>query len=400
MDCRVVTPAAADHRNVVMVRTWTPEEFAASGSVWADLLSRSDADPLFMSWEWQWLWWQHHASVLNGELLLVAGYDGDSRLVGLAPFYLHRASHRGVTAGRLESIGSSFRLSNDVFSEYLDLIVDRHYVDSFLPLLGQMLLAEARWSDLVFSNTPVNGLASRLIQEHLGDGRYVREVDPLTSFVRPLPRDFSQYVQSLDGETRRRMWNQRKRLNAPQLHKTDCVDEVLARLDKFHMPRWGRRHYVGVRGEFHRAFAAAMAAKGALHMTELHCDGQPLSAMYNVRLGDTEYNIQSGFDSLALKGLSLGYLHLGYAMELACEEGIAQFDFLAGPGMRRDYKRDFQAVHRPLMTYQAIRAKPLAWLYRGYDRNFIASAGLMLPSAGTMVDCALSLDVVSNLPVW
>jgi hypothetical protein len=122
--------------------------------------------------------------------------------------------------------------------------------------------------------------------------------------------------------------------------------------------------------------------------------------MYNVRLGDTEYNIQSGFDSLALKGLSLGYLHLGYAMELACEEGIAQFDFLAGTGMRRDYKRDFQAVHRPLMTYQAIRAKPLAWLYRGYDRNFIASAGLMLPSTGAIVDCALSIDVVSNLPVW
>lgn len=407
MDCRVgttrtgITRAVGGGKSIVVLRSWTQEEFEASNEAWSDLLSRSDADPLFMSWHWQWLWWKHHAGLLQAQLLLIAGYDGSGRLVGLAPFYLHRGSHRGMSAGRLESIGSSFRLRNDVFSEYLDLIVDRDYVDSFLPLLAEMLLAESRWSDLVFSNTPVDGLAARLVREYLGEGRYVREVDQLTSFVGVLPRDFSQYIQSLDGNTRRRMWNQRKKLKDPCLRKTEHFDGVLKQLDSFHVPRWGCRHYVGVRGEFHRQFAAAMAATGALHMTELSCDGQLVSVMYNVRIGHTEYNIQSGFDSLALKGLSLGYLHFGYAMERACEEGMAQFDFLAGPGMHRDYKRDFQAVHRPLTTFQTIRAKPLAWLYRGYDRNFITSVGFIAPSAGALVDCALSVDVVSNLSsIW
>ena len=42
--------------------------------------------------------------------------------------------------------------------------------------------------------------------------------------------------------------------------------------------------------------------------------------MYNVRIGTLEYNIQSGFDA-TIKGVSLGYLHFGFAIEQACRDG-------------------------------------------------------------------------------
>ena len=96
--------------------------------------------------------------------------------------------------------------------------------------------------------------------------------------------------------------------------------------------------------------------------------------MYNVRIGTTEYNVQSGFDSTASRGISPGYLHFGYCIERACDEGVRDFDFLAGPGRRSDYKRDFATQPTQLATMQAIRSRPLAWLYRQYDRRRAADS--------------------------
>src|SRR5690242_1599975 len=91
-------------REALTARSWSAEEFASSGQVWGELLAASDADPLFMSWDWQARWWRHHATALNLTLRLVAVYAG-SQLVGLGPFYSHRVLVRGVLrAHRLELI--------------------------------------------------------------------------------------------------------------------------------------------------------------------------------------------------------------------------------------------------------------------------------------------------------
>jgi CelD/BcsL family acetyltransferase involved in cellulose biosynthesis len=118
--------------------------------------------------------------------------------------------------------------------------------------------------------------------------------------------------------------------------------------------------------------------------------------MYNVRLGGTEYNIQSGFDATQSKGISPGYLHFGYALENACEQSIATFDFLAGKGLHRDYKRDFCTQPRPLVTLQSIRARALAWIYKEYDKRFLRSLGALAPPIGLLADAMLSLDAISD----
>ncbi len=398
MDCTVSSDLVnTGPNNVALVRPWTQEEFESSSTQWSDLLARSEADPLFMSWEWQWLWWKHHCIPQDSELYVLAGYNDAGVLVGLAPLYLHRATHRGLSARRLESIGSSFRERAQVFSEYLDLIIDVRYVDSFLKALGEVISGDPRWNDLVFANTPVDGHAAHLLKVHLRD-HYVRDADPLTSYSVALPADFASYVSSLDSDTRRRAWNQRKKLVNPQLVEIHVaqVDEALNLIDRFHKQRWGQSHYVGFRRLFNRAFAQLMGRRGELHITELHSDGRPLNVMYNVRVGGREYNIQSGFDANAGKGISPGYLHLGFALERASEHGVKTFDFLAGKGLNRDYKRDFCTQPKQLITLQSIRTKALAWLYRGYDKRFIRSLGTLGPPIGLLTDAMVSLDSISE----
>jgi hypothetical protein len=373
------------------VRVWSEEEFRHSETEWQDLLRRSSADPLFMSWSWQWSWWRHHAASLNATLCLVAGYSMHGELVGLAPFHRRRAAHRGpVSAIRLETIGSSWRQRHRAaaYSEYLDFIVDPAHEDAFLEALAEFLLRDQHWSDLIVANSKSDSVAVRFVRKYLDSICYMREADPLVAQLTALPETFSHYLKALHPGVRRKLWNHRARLADPQFTcvDADCVDVTFNRLNEFHQQRWGSQLFVDGFRAFHRDFARLCADRGMLRMSTLDVAGRPASVMYNVRIGDTEYNIQSGFDQDCLKSGSPGYLHFGFCLEQACADGVKSFDFLAGRGLHRDYKRDFLTRETPLSTLQAIRARPLAWLYREYDRRYAPKAGAYLPCLHSALD--------------
>jgi CelD/BcsL family acetyltransferase involved in cellulose biosynthesis len=75
-----------------------------------------------------------------------------------------------------------------------------------------------------------------------------------------------------------------------------------------------------------------------------------------------------GFDPSFGRRLSLGLLHLGYAMEAAAEQQVGTYDFLAGAGLRSDYKRHLSQASRRLSCVQVLRGYLLPPLYRWHDR--------------------------------
>jgi len=44
--------------SALTLRRWTVEEWLSNEVAWSQLLAGSNADPLFLSWEWQTRWWQ------------------------------------------------------------------------------------------------------------------------------------------------------------------------------------------------------------------------------------------------------------------------------------------------------------------------------------------------------
>lgn len=362
----------ARHKSVaagISVQQWTERQFAESRAQWQELLNRSAADPLFMSWDWQWRWWVHHAKLLDAHLHLLAAYDEAGALVGLAPLYSRRAVHRGYLSGtRLETIGSTWRDTTGVFSEYLDVIADKSCEQDVIDALAAALAGTRDWSDLVIANARVDGCGARLI-EALARLGYLRTVDHLEGYVAALPADFSEYVRALDGGTRRKLWNHRSRLTDPVLRYAQAseVDAFLDHIDRYHIARWGQPLFTGTCRRLHSEFASAMAAQGALRMSTLVNDGKPLSLMYNVQLGTAEYNLQSGFDSEPSAKVSPGYVHFGFCIEDACKRGVRRFDFLAGEGKARQYKKDFLTQRSIIATFQIVRSRPLSWLYRSHD---------------------------------
>jgi Acetyltransferase (GNAT) domain len=366
---KIDSPAALERtERPLNVCLWSSEQFEGSKHLWDGLLHASEADPLFMSWDWQHRWWQHHAKPLDASLQLLALHGADGSLVGIAPFYSHEVRARGMRFRRLELVGVTWRSRGGVFSEYLDVIAHRAHADAVIASVAQWLEDNPLWHDLAMPCIRRESLARRLAHEYLEQFAYVREVDLIRSYSINLPAVFDDYVRQLDVHTRRRLLNQRSKLREPRM---ECASEseirhYLENLRAFESARWGTTNDTLHR--FNADFAACQATSGGLRLTRLTTRGRTLSVMLNVRVKSTEYYLQSGFDPALTRGVSPGYLHLGYAIESACHDGLQVFDLLAGYGRQRDYKRDLVGNHLLLTCCHIVRPPWLRTLYRTYDR--------------------------------
>ncbi|HUN75619.1 MAG TPA: GNAT family N-acetyltransferase [Steroidobacteraceae bacterium] len=349
------------------VERWSLEQFAACRTAWDALLQASEADPLFMSWDWQWRWWLHHAAPLAGTLELLAVYDGPA-LVGLAPLYSRSVRVKGLLKSRrLELIGNAWHDRRGWFSEYLDVIARRGSQEQVVRAIATELVRQGDWQELVLCCIRRDSVAARVAQSGLLGRARVREVDTLEAWRTHLPEHFGEYAAALSSGTRRKLLNQRGRIPDARIETAVTAEEVteyLALLERYSAERWHaqgqREHHRG----FERDFALGMAQAGRLRLTRLVTSGRVLSVMCNVRCGSTIYYLRSGFQES--QGISPGYLHFGYALESACAEHAACFDFLAGGGRHREYKEDLLTEPVPLTTYHLSRGH-LAVLREAYD---------------------------------
>jgi Acetyltransferase (GNAT) domain len=280
-----------------------------------------------------------------------------------------------LPAMSVQPIGVSWRDPAPVISEYLDIVASAAETDSVRRACARALLEERGWSEWVIGFTA----AGRQWRDafaglELGQRRYMRDLDPLVSYQADLSCGFGGYLRSLGQSTRRSVWNLRRRLarlgtvRFEQLSPAE-IDSGFSDLNRLHQLRWQGPAFTGASQQFHAELARRLARRGELLMSRLSVDGKPLSVLYDLRKGPHQYNISMGFDPSFGGRLSLGLLHLGYAMEAAAEAQVSTYDFLAGSGQRSDYKRHLSQARRNLSSVQVLRGYLLPSLYRWHDRG-------------------------------
>ncbi|MET0656965.1 MAG: hypothetical protein ABW110_02260, partial [Steroidobacteraceae bacterium] len=149
-------------------------EFSALRQDWQELLGRSGADPLFMSWDWQWLWWKHHGVPLRARLRLFAVRSSSGRLLALLPLYERTVRVRGLPLRRLELIGHAWHNPEAYFSEYLDLIVDRDAASFVLPAVFQHM-GRLPWDELAIAGVLHDSHMAQAKRQWLGTFTTLRE---------------------------------------------------------------------------------------------------------------------------------------------------------------------------------------------------------------------------------
>jgi CelD/BcsL family acetyltransferase involved in cellulose biosynthesis len=358
----------------LVLRRWSVDEWLNSEAAWGALLARSAADPLFLSWEWLTHWWGCYGG-RHGRVADILAFYRDDRLAGLAPLYRRPVTRAGVVRARsVQLIGLSWRDPEPLISEYLDVIAAPEDLGEVRRACLQVLLAEPiAWSELVVGLTAAGEEWCEAIARGAPAGHYVRQLDRSVSYQADLSGGFASYLKDLGQSTRRSIWNLRRRLAAQgsvvlEFPAAADLEGGFADLNRLHQLRWGKPAFTGTRLAFHTHLAARLAARGELMLSRLRIGAEVVSVLYDIRKGTRQYNIKMGFDPSGGTRVSLGLLHLGFAMEAAAERGVSLYDFLAGPGQRSDYKVHLSQRTRKLSCVQMLRGRLLSSLYRWRDR--------------------------------
>ena len=358
-----------------MVRAWSLAEWLRSEAVWERLLTRSNADALFLSWQWLTNWWRFYGEALGLTPEIMAFYRGDD-LVGLAPLYRRELTRAGfVRTYSVQVMGVAWRDPFPLISEYQDVIALPEDLHAIRVECVRALLAQPAWTEFVIGCTTAGeewlGTFSHLVRSH---AHYARELDRSVSYQADLAQGFDPYLRKLGQSTRRSLWSLRRRL-AQEHGEVRCefltreqIEEGFNDLNRLHQLRWNKPAFAGERLEYHKRLATDLAARGELAITRLRVLGNVVSVLYDIRKGTRQYNLKLGFDPAFTGRLSLGLIHFGYAMEAAAERGVTLYDFLAGPGQRCDFKRNLAQTRRELSCVQIVRGSWLPPLYRWRDR--------------------------------
>jgi CelD/BcsL family acetyltransferase involved in cellulose biosynthesis len=354
----------------VRLHSHAHRDFDGLEDAWRALHRAGACSSLFSSWEWQSNWWRVWG---NGrELRLYSFSDEAGRVVGIAPLYLQRVRFKKIIRlEQLQLIGNVYFTDGTVLSEYGDVVAEPGYSDDVLAVLWQQLQGED-WDECVTPLLTSRSAFYRICRDE--SSRWSLRHVELRCEGRGIRIDtqggFEDYLAMLGKNTRLKLFNRRsllQTLGAVELvyADQDAISEFLAMLNALDRLRWGRDCFGPASLDFHRSVAAAAAARGELRLSMLKVNGRVVSVLYNICFGGVEYNIQSAFEPGFHSKLSLGTLHMGYALERAFSDpGVCYFDLLFGNGKNEFYKRHYRGEEIEFFTLIASRSRKAAFKNR------------------------------------
>jgi len=241
----------------LLARRWSVAQWHRHAAEWQDLMARSQADPLFLSFEWLSSWWSCFGDSLGQSPEVLAFYRG-TQLAGLAPLYRQRVLRNGfLPAQSVQMMGLAWRDPEPLISEYLDVIGAEADLGLLREACVQQLLQDPAWSEFVIGFTASGTKWREAYQRCAGSDRhYVRELDRSVAYQAHLSDGFAVYLAGLEQSTRRSLWNLRHRLGgAGQVLLEGVPQEGIGRafqdLNRLHQLRWQRPAFTGRRLRFH-----------------------------------------------------------------------------------------------------------------------------------------------------
>jgi CelD/BcsL family acetyltransferase involved in cellulose biosynthesis len=332
---------------------------------WDGLLADSDADCVFLTWEWLAAWWRHLAP---GRWLHVLAVRRGRDLLAIAPLVLRRRGlARLLTLPSLEFLGAG-----SVGSDYLDVILRRGHEETALAALAGTLEQGDCVLDLGWCHRKAS--AVRALAGHLSERGWepIEARTEICPFIRLARKTWETYLESLG--TRHR-YNYRRRLRHLEtrfdvrFERAGTEEErrmAFGTLLDLHERRWSARGGSTAFDRqglvaFHEDFTRQALERGWLRLFVLRLDGRPAAALYGLRYKRVFYFYQSGFDP-GLDRESVGMVTMGLAIRSALEEGAAEYDMLHGA---ERYKFLWARETREISHLEIYPPQPRAAIHRG-----------------------------------
>ena len=289
---------------------------------WDSVLNESPVGCLFLSQQWQEVWWQSFGGEREMTGFSLAGPDGGTGAI--------------ASLSRLaDSI--SFVGSPDTF-DYNDFLVRPGFEETFYPALLDILDGwdwnEFRLDSLI-EHSPTLIHLPDLARER---GYLVEtEYEDVTSGVH-LPGDWEQYLALLNKKDRHELRRKLRRLDTQTEWNWYCLttpEDVLGRFDDFlALMRTSSDEKADFmtpeRERFFRALVRRMAELDQIRLFFMEMDGRLAASSLCFDYGSVRLLYNSGYDP-SLSYYSVGLLLHAMCVKDAIEQGRSYFDFLRGP---------------------------------------------------------------------
>ena len=350
---------------------WTEDDFFNGKEQWSNLLNSSDANKLFLSWDWVFNWWDIWGKKPNTQLYIVT-VTANNELVGLAPLYINNTKivKKLINVVRLEILGSSYRSDEGIRSEYLEFIVKKGIESEVNNILFDYIYNQNIWDEMILSNLVQSGETCKTNQQFVNKSEAYYRIDLVEdTYTIDTTHSFKDYISGLGKNTRLKLINRRNQLAkhgniSVEKISTHDIGNFIKTLNELHYQRWKQTCFDESQSKFILSIFNALGHKQITSCSLLKIDDRPISAMANITVDGTVYNLQMGFREGFDKKISLGTLHIGYAIEDSFNNNeIKSFDLLAGAGKNSNYKERISLPHTRLETSQTIRRPSLKLLY-------------------------------------
>jgi CelD/BcsL family acetyltransferase involved in cellulose biosynthesis len=332
--------------DVEVLGAW-PDGAALAGE-W-NALARASGATIYQTYEWQSLWWRHFGGASGRALHVVLVRDGRT-LVGIAPFFLERATVLGRTVRThlsLLGVGNAFHASRGMFlddgpSDYLDILA----LPGYAPAVAERLCAHVREravDEIELLNARPGGfvreaLLPALAAAGIEHAATAADVCPHLTLAGPV----DEYVKSRDASVRRRLSQAAKAAQEKVLFSVEtpaddgAAMEALGALMALHQRRWRKLGYPGLFAEtafadFQRAAVRAFLAQGWCRIATASAASAIVAVRLSFAFNGRLHDYLSGFDDDAPAAKRRPGMALLLAqMDGAYAEGIREIDFLRG----------------------------------------------------------------------
>ena len=306
---------------------------------WDSVLRDSPVASIFLSPQWQEVWWENFGSGREMAGFTVPSIDGG----------VEALASLSRTDGAIGFVGAP-----DTF-DYNDFLVRPGFEDAFYPKLLDVL-GDWDWSELrlesLIEHSPTLSHLPALARER---GYCVEvEYEDVTSGV-ALPTDWEEYLALLSKKDRHELRRKLRRLDTQTDWRWYCLTspgEVLGAFDEFlslmRMSRADKEEYMTPERErFFRALGAADGrARPPAPVSSWRFDGERAAASLCFDYGESRLLYNSGYDP-DLSYYSVGLLLHAMCVRDAIERGLGYFDFLRGP---EPYKAHLGGRQKSLYT--------------------------------------------------
>ncbi len=355
------------------------DDFRKTGSFWNSLVSRSDNDTPFSSFEWFSFFWTCFCGH-SAPLILVLREGGEP--AAIVPLIREKVRWRKLPVTRLSFMANYFSIRAGI-------IAPREGCPEIFEHVFRFLKGSGTRYDIFVADMVVKGsLTDTMLYRYCGQRELV---------CRSMPGDCNPYVRvqgSWDDYLASRSKHQR--YNVRHLAKVyergvrhTITTYTNARLDEavekmFFISRnsWKFRNGTaicndGMKMDFYSGFLRVAAAAGWLRLKVLEIDGIPAAFSYEIRYRDTAYILKIGYND-AFKKLAPGVYLMNCSIRDAFETGVAECELL---GESEEWKLKMCDHCREHVKHWVFSDSPYGRLLHAWENRIVATAKLLVPKA-------------------